>query len=81
MGSWMWCHERPCVTDSDTPPSFATAMRLLLPGSIHMSWLSPPGLAAPACATSVAPPSIDLLNAEVRWYVSFSLSVETAIRE
>jgi hypothetical protein len=69
------------VTEIETPPSLATAMRSAFAGSIHMSWLSPPGLARPVCATSVAPPSIDLLNAAVRWYVSFSFAVETAMRE
>src|SRR5688500_2541616 len=72
MGSWTRSHVRPRVVEMETPGSFATMIRFALPGSIHMSWLSPPGVlsgggrtgadspgaraAAGAATAAVAPP-------------------------
>src|SRR5688572_23749411 len=44
MGSWTRSHVRPRVVEMETPGSFATIILFALPGSIHMSWLSPPGV-------------------------------------
>src|SRR6185295_17212778 len=44
IGSWMRFQVRPRFTDRLVPPSFATIMRSPFRGSIHSSWLSPPGL-------------------------------------
>src|SRR4051812_9357186 len=55
MGNCTRSHVRPRVVEIDTPPSLATAMRLAFVGSIHMSWLSPPG-EANGTTTVVSPP-------------------------
>src|SRR5438034_9580157 len=67
MGRFTRSHVRARVVEIETPASFATAMWLALVGSIHMSWLSPPGelsggpagcgtAAAAAAAAAAAPP-------------------------
>src|SRR6185437_10884917 len=43
MGSCTCSHSRARVVEICTPASLAIAIRLGFVGSIHMSWLSPPG--------------------------------------
>src|SRR6266536_2688886 len=43
MGRLTRSQVRARVVEIETPASFATTIRAALVGSIHMSWLSPPG--------------------------------------
>ena len=80
IGSWTRYQARPRVVEIEAPPSFPTIIRLPFVGSIHMSWLSPPGDWAKGMSTVVWPPSSVFENAAERKYASFSSFGATATR-
>src|SRR5687767_793406 len=79
IGSCARDHVCPRVVEIDTPPSLPMIIRFAFVGSIHMSWLSPPGLARPPIVSSVRPPLSERAYDAVRKYVSSSLSGATSM--
>src|SRR6266581_3517467 len=57
IGSWTWAQLFPRFVVMLTPPSWLTIIRSPLPGSIQMSWWSPPGTSAFGGSMIVRPPS------------------------
>src|SRR5215831_5893393 len=57
MGRFTCSHVRPRVVEMCTPASLPTTMRDGFVGSIHMSWLSPPGAVNVGAGGAPRPPS------------------------